>query len=148
MVTKNKNINITPSKGISIVIKNDFQPDVKPKKKRKIIPKANPQSFPSYIPPSSSGGGGGLDVSYIKPQYNLTSLNRNMFFPGTPQSLPQLPPPPPLPQLMPPPELKQLMPPPPPVNISFDNMFGNMMDSLMPREFGFKKLSYDISSRF
>jgi hypothetical protein len=53
MVTKNKNINITPSKGISIVIKNDFQPDVKPKKKRKykkrIIPKANPQSSFHHI---------------------------------------------------------------------------------------------------
>ena len=88
MVTKNKNINITPSKGISIVIKNDFQPEVKPKRKRKykkkFIEKLNPQSYPSYIPPSSSG----LDVSYIKPQYNMSSLNRNMFFPGTPQSLP------------------------------------------------------------
>ena len=35
-MAKNKNINITPSKGISIVIKNDFQPPpIKPKKKRK-----------------------------------------------------------------------------------------------------------------
>jgi len=36
-MTKNKNINISPSKGISIVIKNDFQqpPEVKPKRKRK-----------------------------------------------------------------------------------------------------------------
>ena len=34
-MTKNKNINISPSKGISIIIKNDFQqpPPIKPKKK-------------------------------------------------------------------------------------------------------------------
>ena len=35
-MTKNKNINISPSKGISIVIKNYLQPPpIKPKKKRK-----------------------------------------------------------------------------------------------------------------
>ena len=104
---------------------------------KKIIEKANPQSYPSYIPPSSSG----LDVSYIKPQYNMSSLNRNMFFPGTPQSLP---PPPQLPQILPPPHLPQIMPPPlqQPINISFDNMFGGMMDSMMPREYGFKANSY------
>ena len=37
-MTKNKDINITPSKGISIIIKNDIQqlpPPIKPKKKRK-----------------------------------------------------------------------------------------------------------------
>ena len=34
-MAKNKDINITPSKGISIVIKNDFTPPIKPKKKRK-----------------------------------------------------------------------------------------------------------------
>jgi hypothetical protein len=70
-----------------------------------------------------------------------------MIFPGTPQSLPQLPPPPQLPQLMPPPQLPQLMPPPPgaPVNISFDNMFGSMLENmLMPREYGFKTNSYAV----
>ena len=36
-MAKNKNINITPSKGISIVIKNDFQPPpIKTKKEKKI----------------------------------------------------------------------------------------------------------------
>ena len=36
-MAKNKNINITPSKGISIVIKNDFQPPpIKPKRKENI----------------------------------------------------------------------------------------------------------------
>ena len=33
--------------------------------------------MPSYIPAG--------DVSYIKPQYANTSLNRNMMFPGIPQ---------------------------------------------------------------
>ncbi len=46
--------------------------------------------MPSYIPTG--------DVSYIKPQYATTSLNRNITFPGVPQSLPQLKPPPQLPQ--------------------------------------------------
>ena len=37
-MTKNKDINIGPSKGISIIIKNDFQQPtpIKPKKKKKI----------------------------------------------------------------------------------------------------------------
>jgi len=96
-------------------------------------------TIPSFIPTG--------DVSYIKPQYSTSSLNRNMIFPGTPQSLPQLQAPPPqLPQLMPPPQLPQLMPPPQqPVNISFDNMFGSMLENaLMPREYGFKQNSYAI----
>ena len=38
---KNKNINIKPSKGISIVIKNDFQPEIKQKKRRKYKKKVN-----------------------------------------------------------------------------------------------------------
>jgi hypothetical protein len=141
-MAKNKDIKISPSKGISIVIKNDFQPPAPiPKKKRKYKRKANTDilkmpTIPSFIPTG--------DVSYIKPQYSTSSLNRNMIFPGTPQSLPQLMPPPPLPQLMPPPPLPQLMAPPQqPVNISFDNMFGNMLENaLMPREYGFKPTSY------
>jgi hypothetical protein len=143
-MAKNKDINISPSKGISIVIKNDFQPPAPtPKKKRKNKRKVNTDilkmpTIPSFIPTG--------DVSYIKPQYSTSSLNRNMIFPGTPQSLPQLPPPPQLPQLMPPPQLPQLMPPPQqPVNISFDNMFGSMLENaLMPREYGFKQNSYAI----
>ena len=134
-MAKNKDINISPSKGISIVIKNDFQPPAPtPKKKRKNKRKVNTDilkmpTIPSFIPTG--------DVSYIKPQYSTSSLNRNMIFPGTPQSLPQLPPPPQLPQLMPPPQQ--------PVNISFDNMFGNMLENaLMPREYGFKQNSYAI----
>ena len=142
-MAKNKDIKISPSKGISIVIKNDFQPPAPiPKKKRKYKRKVNTMpkmpTIPSFIPTG--------DVSYIKPQYSTSSLNRNMIFPGTPQSLPQLMPPPPLPQLMPPPPLPQLMAPPQaPVNISFDNMFGSMLDNMMmPREYGFKQNSYAV----
>ena len=143
-MAKNKDINISPSKGISIVIKNDFQPPAPtPKKKRKNKRKVNTDilkmpTIPSFIPTG--------DVSYIKPQYSTSSLNRNMIFPGTPQSLPQLMPPPLLPQLMPPPPLPQLMAPPQaPVNISFDNMFGSMLDNMMmPREYGFKQNSYAV----
>ena len=137
-MTKNKDINITPSKGISIVIKNDFQPPpIKPKKKRRYKRKVNTDllkmpTMPSYIPGSG-------DVSYIKPQYAATTLNRSMIFPGVPQSLPQLTPPPQLPQLTAPPTQQQ------PVNISFDNMFGNMLENaLMPREYGFKTNSYVV----
>ena len=85
-MAKNKDININPSKGISIVIKNDFTPpQTKPKKKRKYKKRVNTDllkmpTMPSYIPTG--------DVSYIKPQYAMSSLNRNMIFPGVPQSLP------------------------------------------------------------
>ena len=135
-MAKNKNINISPSKGISIVIKNDFQPPpIKPKKKRKYKRKVNTDllkmpTMPSYIPGSG-------DVSYIKPQYAATTLNRSMIFPGVPQSLPQLTPPPQLPQLPP--------PPPQPFTFSLDNNFGKMLENvLMPREYGFKPNSYAV----
>ncbi len=65
-------------------------------------------TMPSYIPTG--------DVSYIKPQYAIISLNRNVIFPGVPQSLPQLP---------------QL--PAPPVNFNFDGSFGRMLENMMPR---------------
>jgi hypothetical protein len=145
-MTKNKDIKISPSKRISIVIRNDFQqPPQMPKKKRKYKRKPNMDllkmpTIPSYIPAG--------DVSYIKPQYSTSSLNRNIIFPGVPQSLPQLPAPPPIPQILPPPPLPQIMPPPQaPVNISFDNMFGNMLENMMmPREYGFKNNSYAIDT--
>ena len=134
-MTKNKNINISPSRGISIVIKNDFQPPpIKPKKKRKYKKKSNLDllkmpTMPSYIPTG--------DVSYIKPQYAATSLNRNLFFPGIPQSLPQLTPPPQLPQLTAPPPQPQL-PAPQPFTFSLDNDFGKMLENMMmPREYRF-----------
>ena len=142
-MNKNKDIKISPSKGISIVIKNDVQqPAPIPKKKRKYKRKNNADllkmpTIPSFIPAG--------DVSYIKPQYSTSSLNRNIIFPGVPQSLPQIPPPPPLPQITPPPPIPQIMPPPQqPFNISFDNMFGGMLESMMPREYGYKKQSYEV----
>ena len=140
-MTKNKDINITPSKGISIVIKNDFTPPpIKPKKKRKYKKRVNTDllkmpTMPSYIPGSG-------DVSYIKPQYAATTLNRSMIFPGVPQSLPQLTPPPQLPQLTPPPPQPQL--PAPPVNFNFDGSFGRMLENMMPRQYGYKPNSYDV----
>ena len=138
-MAKNKDINITPSKGISIIIKNDIvqPPPIKPKKKRRYKRKVNTDllkmpTIPSYIPTG--------DVSYIKPQYAMSTLNRNMMFPGVPQSLPQLPP---LPQLTAPPQLPQLTAPP--VNFNLDGSFSKMLENMMmPREFGYKSQSYDV----
>ena len=137
-MAKNKDINISPSKGISIIIKNEFPPQqpIKTKKKRKYKRKTNLDllkmpTMPSYIPAG--------DVSYIKPQYAATSLNRNMMFPGVPQSLPQLTPPPYFPQLTAPPTQPQ------PFTFSLDNKFGSMLENiLMPREYGFKTNSYEV----
>jgi hypothetical protein len=62
----------------------------------------------------------------------MTSLNRNMVFPGLPQSLPQRTAPRQLPQITaPPPQL-----PAPPVNFNFDGSFGRMFENMMmPREY-------------
>ena len=133
-----------PSKGISIIIKNDFQqpPTIKLKKKRKYKRKVNTDilkmpTMPSYIPGSG-------DVSYIKPQYAATTLNRSMIFPGVPQSLPQLTPPPQLPQITAPPPLPQL-PASQPFTFSLDNNFGRMLENIMmPREYGYKARSYEF----
>ena len=77
-MAKNKDINITPSKGISIVIKNDIvQPQpikpIKPKKKRKykrinVLPK-------TPAPPIMQQSAG--DTSYIKEQPGRFSLWRD-----------------------------------------------------------------------
>ena len=138
-MAKNKDININPSKGISIIIKNEFAPPpTKPKKKRKYKKRINTDllkmpTMPSYIPTG--------DVSYIKPQYAMSSLNRNMIFPGVPQSLPQLTAPPQLPQIAAPPQLPQLQAPP--INFNLDGSFGRMLESMMmPREYGYKSQSY------
>ena len=97
-------------------------------------------TMPSYI---QTG-----DVSYIKPQYAATTLNRSMIFPGVPQSLPQLTPPPQLPQLTAPPPQPQLTAPPPqppPFTFSLDNKFGSMLENiLMPKEYGYKPNSYEV----
>ncbi len=61
-MAKNKDIDISPSKGISIVIKNDIQPlPIKPQKKRRykrinVLPKT-----PAPIMQQSAG-----DTRYIK----------------------------------------------------------------------------------
>ena len=149
-MAKNKDINISPSKGISIIIKNDIvQPlPPKPKKKRKyrrinVLPKTPaPQ-----IMQQSAG-----DTSYIKDQPGRFSLWRdtttstpvltlaqatsqgfipNMQLPAPPpqQALP--PPPPPQP---PQPQQQLLMPPPFAVN------FTDYMRAMMPQEFGGKQV--------
>ena len=76
-MAKNKDINISPSKGISIVIKNDIQQPlpIKPKKKRRykrinVLPKT--PAPPAPIMQKSSG-----DVSYIKEQPGRFSLWRD-----------------------------------------------------------------------
>jgi hypothetical protein len=67
-----------------------------------------------------------------------------MIFPGVPQSLPQLTPPPPLPQLTAPPPQPQITAPQP-FTFSLDNKFGNMLENiLMPREYGYKPNSYEV----
>ncbi len=60
-------------------------------------------TIPSYIPAG--------DASYVKPQYAMSTLNRNMIFPGVPQSLPQLPPPQPPSQITASPQLRQITAP-------------------------------------
>ena len=77
-MAKNKDINISPSKGISIVIKNDIvQPQpikpIKPKKKRRykrinVLPK-------TPAPPIMQQSAG--DTSYIKEQPGRFSLWRD-----------------------------------------------------------------------
>ena len=75
-MAKNKDINITPSKGISIIIKNDIQqlpPPIKPKKKRRykrinVLPK-------TPAPPIMQQSAG--DTSYIKEQTGRFSLWRD-----------------------------------------------------------------------
>ncbi len=73
-MAKHKDINITPSKGISIIIKNDIQqpPPITPKKKRRykrinVLPKT-----PAPIMQQSAG-----DTSYIKAQPGRFSLWRD-----------------------------------------------------------------------
>ena len=137
-MTKNKDINITPSKGISIIIKNDIvqPPPIKPKKKRRyrrisVLPKA-----PAPIMQQSAG-----DTSYIKAQPGRFSLWRDTttstpvltlaqatsqgFIPGiTP---PQITAPPALPA--PPPQLA--LPAPPPMIFNM----GDYMKAMIPQEF-------------
>jgi hypothetical protein len=79
-MAKNKDIiNITPSKVCQLLIKMILRHHkTKPKKKRKYKKRVNTDLFkmptmPSYIPTG--------DVSYIKPQYAMTSLKKISYFP-------------------------------------------------------------------
>ena len=138
-MAKNKDINITPSKGISIIIKNDIvQPlPPKPKKKRRykrinVLPKV-----PAPIMQQSAG-----DTSYIKAQPGRFSLWRDTttstpvltLAQATSQGfIPQLPqitaPPPQPPQITAPPPQQAL--PAPPITLNF----GDFMKALQPQEF-------------
>ena len=154
-MAKNKDINISPSKGISIVIKNEFpsQLPIKPKKKRKyrrinVLPKT-----PAPTTMQSAG-----DVSYIKEQPGRFSLWRDTttatpvltlaqatsqgFIPQQqlalpiPPPQPALPPPPPQPALPPPPQQQQQLLMPPPFSLNFTDY----MRAIMPQEFGGKQV--------
>jgi hypothetical protein len=139
-MTKNKDINISPSKGISIVIKNDIQQPlpIKPKKKRRykrinVLPKT-----PAPIMQQSAG-----DTSYIKDQPGRFSLWRDNttstpvitlaqattqgFIPGITQ-----PPQPPQPPALPAPQQQLALPAPPaPVTVNI----GDYMRAMIPQEY-------------
>ena len=137
-MAKNKDINISPSKGISIIIKNDIvQPTpIKPKKKRRykrinVLP-----NTPAPIMQQSAG-----DTSYIKAQPGRFSLWRDTTT-STPvltlaqatsqgfiPQLPQITAPPQLPQITAPPPQQAL--PAPPITLNF----GDFMKALQPQEF-------------
>ena len=135
-MAKNKDINISPSKGISIVIKNDIQQPlpIKPKKKRRykrinVLPKT-----PAPTMQQSAG-----DTSYIKEQPGRFSLWRDntnstpviTLAQATTQGFipQQLPAPPPQPAL-PAPQQQLALPAPPMIF----NM-GDYMRAMMPQEF-------------
>ena len=136
-MAKHKDINITPSKGISIIIKNDIQqpPPITPKKKRRykrinVLPKT-----PAPIMQQSAG-----DTSYIKAQPGRFSLWRDTttatpvltLAQATSQGfIPQMNQPP-APQLQPQPPPPQLaLPAPPPIT----QYFGDFMRGLAPQEY-------------
>ena len=138
-MAKNKDINISPSKGISIVIKNDIQQPlpIKPKKKRRykrinVLPKTPAPQAPMM---QKSAG----DVSYIKEQPGRFSLWRDntnstpviTLAQATTQGFipQQLPAPPPQPAL-PAPQQQLALPAPPMIF----NM-GDYMRAMMPQEF-------------
>ena len=148
-MAKNKDINITPSKGISIVIKNDIvqpPPQIKPKKKRRykrinVLPKtAAPTAMRSAV-----------DTSYIKDQPGRFSLWRDtqnatpvltlaqattqgfiLQITAPPPAPPPAPTPPQLALPAPPPQLALPAPPPAtPITVNF----GGYMSGLAPQEY-------------
>jgi len=141
-MAKNKDINISPSKGISIIIKNDIQqpPPITPKKKRRykrinVLPKT-----PAPIMQQSAG-----DTSYIKAQPGRFSLWRDTttatpvltLAQATSQGfIPQITPPPPQQQITAPPPQQQITAPQqqqqitgPPIN------FFDYLRAMMPQEY-------------
>ena len=149
-MAKNKDINISPSKGISIVIKNDIQQPlpIKPKKKRRykrinVLPK-------TPLPPAPMMQKSAGDVSYIKEQPGRSSLWRDNtnstpvitlaqattqgFIPQQQLALPAPQPQPALPAPPAPPQQQLLMPPP------FALNFTDYMRAMMPQEFGGKQV--------
>ena len=142
-MAKNKDINISPSKGISIVIKNDIvqPPPIKPKKKRRykrisVLPKT-----PAPVMQQSAG-----DTSYIKEQPGRFSLWRDTttatpvltlaqatsqgFIPQQ-LALPAPPPPPPPAPAPAPPQQLALPAPPAPVTVNI----GDYMRAMIPQEY-------------
>ena len=124
-MAKNKDINISPSKGISIVIKNEFpsQQPIKPKKKRKyrrinVLPKT-----PAPTTMQSAG-----DTSYIKEQPGRFSLWRDNTTSTPVITLAQATTQGFIPQ-------QQLLMPPP-----FALNFTDYMRAMMPQEFGGKQV--------
>jgi len=137
-MAKNKDINISPSKGISIIIKNDIvQPTpIKPKKKRRY---KRINVLPNTTVPIMQQSAG--DTSYIKAQPGRFSLWRDTTT-STPvltlaqatsqgfiPQLPQITAPPQLPQITAPPPQQAL--PAPPITLNF----GDFMKALQPQEF-------------
>jgi hypothetical protein len=144
-MAKNKDINISPSKGISIIIKNDIQqpPPITPKKKRRykrinVLPKT-----PAPIMQQSAG-----DTSYIKAQPGRFSLWRDTttatpvltLAQATSQGfMPQITAPPPQQQITAPPPQQQITGPQqqqqltgPPINY---NNFFDYLRAMMPQEY-------------
>ena len=135
-MAKNKDINISPSKGISIIIKNDIQqpPPITPKKKRRykrinVLPKT-----PAPIMQQSAG-----DTSYIKAQPGRFSLWRDTttatpvltLAQATSQGfMPQITAPPPQQQITRQQQQQQLTGPP----INYNNFF-DYLRAMMPQEY-------------
>ena len=137
-MAKNKDINISPSKGISIIIKNDIVQPLPPKPKKKRRYKRINVLPNTQVPIMQQSAG---DTSYIKAQPGRFSLWRDTTT-STPvltlaqatsqgfiPQLPQITAPPQLPQITAPPPQQAL--PAPPITLNF----GDFMKALQPQEF-------------
>ena len=137
-MAKNKDINISPSKGISIIIKNDIVQPLPPKPKKKRRYKRINVLPNTQVPIMQQSAG---DTSYIKAQPGRFSLWRDTTT-STPvltlaqatsqgfiPQLPQITAPPQLPQITAPPPQQAL--PAPPITLNF----GDFMKALQPQEY-------------